>query len=118
GPAEVEEVLLELPGVSEAAAIGVDDAAKGQSLVVFVIPSFAGRTQDDLPSIVARQVETRVGKPFRPSRVHVVDQLPKTRSSKVMRRVIRSVYGGLPAGDMSSRDNPSAIAAIEQAAKR
>jgi acetyl-CoA synthetase len=117
GPAEVEEILLELPGVSEAAAIGVDDAAKGQSLVVFVIPSAAGRTQDDLPSLVARQVEIRVGKPFRPSRVHVVDQLPKTRSSKVMRRVIRSVYCGLPAGDLSSLDNPSAIAAIERAAK-
>ena len=49
--------------------------------------------------------------------VHVVDQLPKTRSSKVMRRVIRSVYCGLPAGDLSSLDNPSAIAAIERAAK-
>jgi acetyl-CoA synthetase len=108
GPAEVEEVVLELSGVSEAAAIGVDDADKGQKLVVFVVPK-PDANAADLPMLVAGHVDKRLGKPFRPGKVHVVGQLPKTRSSKIMRRVIRSVYCGLPPGDLSSLDNPAAL---------
>jgi len=58
---------------------------------------------------VSQHVDKRLGRPFRPSAVHVVSQLPKTRSSKIMRRVIRSVYCSLPAGDLSSLDNPAAL---------
>ncbi|MFT3814940.1 MAG: AMP-binding protein [Acidovorax sp.] len=113
GPAEVEEVVLELPGVAEAAAIGVADADKGQKLVVFVVPK-PGVTED-LPALVTGHVEKRLGKPFRPGKVHVVGQLPKTRSSKIMRRVIRSVYCGQPPGDLSSLDNPAALDEVRAA---
>jgi acetyl-CoA synthetase len=118
GPAEVEEVMLELPGVSEAAAIGVDDPAKGQALVVFAIPSGEGRGDPDLLVKVAQHVEARLGRAFRPNNVHVVAQLPKTRSSKVMRRLIRAVYCDLPPGDLSSLDNPAALEEIARAAGR
>jgi len=107
GPAEVEEVVLELGDVLEVAAIGVDDADKGQKLVVFVVPR--SDVAPTLQGMVTDHVSKRLGRPFRPSMVHVVGQLPKTRSSKIMRRVIRSVYCGLPAGDMSSLDNPAAL---------
>lgn len=117
GPAEVEEIVLELPGVAEAAAIGVDDADKGQKLVVFVVPvPGADAEAAALPQRVAQHVDKRLGRPFRPSAVHVVGQLPKTRSSKIMRRVIRSVYCDLPAGDLSSLDNPAALDEIRRAA--
>ena len=110
GPAEIEEVVLELPEVAEAAAIGVDDATKGQKLVVFLVraPS-AGADRAQLAAAVQSHVDQRLGRPFRPSLVHEVTQLPKTRSSKIMRRVIRSVYCGLPAGDLSALDNPAAL---------
>ncbi|MFT3975561.1 MAG: AMP-binding protein [Sphingomonas bacterium] len=110
GPAEVEEVVLELEAVSEAAAIGVPDAAKGEKLVVFVIamPGWAGGA-GQLGDTVAAHVADRLGKPFRPSRVHLVRQLPKTRSSKVMRRVIKRIWTGQPLGDLSALDNPGAI---------
>jgi acetyl-CoA synthetase len=114
GPAEVEEVVLELNDVAEAAAIGVDDADKGQKLVVFVVAK-PGVTAD-LPAVVIGHVDKRLGKPFRPGQVHVVGQLPKTRSSKIMRRVIRSVYCGLPPGDLSSLDNPGALDEVRAAA--
>ena len=115
GPAEVEDVLLELPSISEAAAIGIDDPVKGQKLVVFVIPGpLAGAVLEDLPLLVADHVAARLGRPFKPGVVHLVKQLPKTRSSKVMRRVLRSVYCGLPLGDLSSLDNPSALEEIGQ----
>ncbi|WP_408733323.1 AMP-binding protein [Burkholderia cenocepacia] len=117
GPAEVEEVVLELPDVAEAAAIGVADADKGQKLVVFVVPKpGASGTGADLETIVSGHVDKRLGRPFRPGRVHVVAQLPKTRSSKIMRRVIRSVYCGQPPGDLSSLDNPGALDEVRAAA--
>jgi acetyl-CoA synthetase len=110
GPAEVEEVVMELADVAEAAAIGVADAEKGQKLVVFVVPKPRAKLLGaDLEANVSSHVDKRLGRPFRPGRVHVVAQLPKTRSSKIMRRLIRSVYCGLPPGDLSSLDNPAAL---------
>jgi acetyl-CoA synthetase len=117
GPAEVEEVVLELTDVSEAAAIGVDDAQKGQKLVVFVVRHPSAGADVDLPKSVTAHVDKRLGRPFRPGAVHEVKQLPKTRSSKIMRRVIRSVYCGTPPGDLSSLDNPAALDDIRAAAQ-
>lgn len=111
GPAEVEEVALELPEVSEAAAVGVADAAKGQKLILFLVPG-----QEADPAALARKateaVGERLGKPFRPAKVHIVGQLPKTRSGKIMRRLIRQAYAGEKLGDLSSLDNPAALDAI------
>ncbi|MFY2834652.1 AMP-binding protein [Achromobacter xylosoxidans] len=117
GPAEVEEVVMELPGVAEVAAIGVDDADKGQKLVVFVVATPGAATPaQDLARQVTQHVDQRLGRPFRPGAVHLVGQLPKTRSSKIMRRLIRSAYCGLPPGDLSSLDNPAALDEIRQSA--
>ncbi|AXF05578.1 AMP-binding protein [Paraburkholderia hospita] len=117
GPAEIEEVLLEVPEIAEVAAIGVDDAVKGQKLVVFVIPTPEWRgTASDLERTVSAHVDVRLGRPFRPSAIHLVTQLPKTRSSKIMRRAIRSVYSGMPSGDLSALDNPAALDEIRLAA--
>lgn len=120
GPAEVEEVVLELPGVAEAAAIGVDDPDKGQKLVVFIVarPGIGGTSSPSLEAEVIQHVDSRLGRPFRPAAVHAVEQLPKTRSSKIMRRVIRATYCDQPAGDLSSLDNPGALDAIRRAAAR
>jgi acetyl-CoA synthetase len=115
GPAEVEEVVVELPGVIEAAAIGVDDPVKGQKLVVFVVPVSSASGVELLAEITAH-VEQRLGRPFRPARVHLVSMLPKTKSSKVMRRVIRSLYSGLPTGDLSSVDSIEALDEIRRVA--
>lgn len=117
GPAEVEEIVLRLSGVSEAAAIGVADAERGERLVVFVVPA---PMSVEAPAALARrvmdQVDAQLGRPFRPSAVHCVRQLPKTRSSKTMRRVIRNLYCGTPPGDLSSLDDPAALDEIRAAA--
>lgn len=113
GPAEVEEIALEVAGVSEAAAVGISDPVKGQKLVLFVIPVPGAEVDAEA---VARRVADRLGKPFKPSKVHVVSQLPKTRSSKVMRRLIRQVYSGQPLGDLSSLNDPAALDEIRAVA--
>ena len=117
GPAEIEDVLIELPEIAEAAAIGVDDPAKGQKLIVFVVPSNAPEVPEtDLEAIVTTTIATRLGKPFQPSRVHVVTQLPRTRSSKIMRRVIRRAYTNQDPGDLSSLEDTQAVEVIREAA--
>ena len=111
GPAEVESVLVEHPAVIEAAAIGIPDELKGQALVCFCVlrsGDVAPNLADDLKALVA----SRLGKPLRPERIEFVNDLPKTRNAKVMRRVIRSAYLGQPAGDLSSLENPQAVAEI------
>jgi acetyl-CoA synthetase len=112
GPAEVESVLVEHPAVVEAAAIGVPDAIKGQALVCFCVlaSGYPGDAvlADELRTLVAG----RLGKPLRPEAIEFVPDLPKTRNAKVMRRVIRASYLGEPPGDLSSLENPAAVAAI------
>lgn len=108
GPAEIEDVLLEIPGTIELAAIGVDDSSKGQILVVFAVCK-QGTLPDAMTVALQAHADARLGPAFRPARVHVVSELPKTRTGKVMRRLIRSVYCGLPLGDLSSLENVSAL---------
>jgi acetyl-CoA synthetase len=57
-------------------------------------------------------VANALGKPLRPKAVHFVSDLPRTRNAKILRRVVRSVYTGKDPGDLSSLENPSALAAI------
>ncbi|MCF8480949.1 MAG: AMP-binding protein [Rhodospirillum sp.] len=113
GPAEVEEIVVEIEGVNEVAVIGVEDPQKGQAIAVFLTAK--GCDSEALVAEVGRRIRERLGKPFSPKAIHLVEDLPKTRSSKVMRRVIRSVYSGQPAGDLSSLVNPDAIDAIRRA---
>jgi acetyl-CoA synthetase len=115
GSAEVEEVLLELAGVAEAAAIGVEDPAKGQKLVVFLVPG--PDAPPDLEASVVPHVERRLGRAFRPAAVHLVRELPKTRSQKIMRRVIRNLYTGQGPGDLTALDNPSALPPLKALAR-
>lgn len=115
GPAEVEEVLLAIDAVSEVATIGVPDPVKGQRVVVFAVmhDGWDG-DRDRLAREVRARIDASVGKAFRPSEVHVVTELPKTRSSKVMRRLIRDLYNGSPVGDLTALDNPSALEEIRR----
>ncbi|MFC4272649.1 AMP-binding protein [Sneathiella chungangensis] len=114
GPAEIEEILIEIDGVMEAAVIGVDDPVKGQAIVAFIV---CFKQVADIGQLVAMRVREQLGKPFVPSAVIIVSQLPKTRSSKIMRRVIRSAYSGMPKDDISSIVNPESIDEIELAVK-
>jgi acetyl-CoA synthetase len=119
GPAEVEEVVLEVPGVSEVAAVGVEDPLKGQKLVILLgLHAEAKARATEIEAEVQSHVDQRLGRAFRPARVHAVSQLPKTRSSKIMRRLIRNAYAGLPLGDLTALDNPAAIDEIRALAAR
>jgi len=112
GPAEVESVLVAHSSVAEAAAIGVPDELKGEVLVCFVILRKGKAPSEELAHELSDLVATALGKPLRPKAVHFVTDLPRTRNAKILRRVVRSVYTGKDPGDLSSLENPSALAAI------
>jgi acetyl-CoA synthetase len=108
GPAEVEAAALDGTDVAEAAAVGVPDPIKGQSVVVFVVPR-PNADPGPIPAAVSRSVERSLGKPFKPAGVHVLPRLPKTRNGKILRRVIRNVFVGDPPGDLSAIDDAATL---------
>ncbi len=115
GPAEVESIVVEHPAVVEAAAIGVPDEVKGQALVVFAVLAPGHKPSDALRQELRDMVAQAMGKPLAPKAVHFVDDLPKTRNAKVMRRMIRAAYLGQDPGDTSALVNPEAVEAIRRA---
>jgi acetyl-CoA synthetase len=112
GPAEVESVLVGHQWVSEAAAIGVPDELKGEVLVCFVILRPNRKGSPELATELEDLVANALGKPLRPKAIHFVGDLPRTRNAKILRRVVKSVYTGKDPGDLSSLENPSALAVI------
>ncbi len=115
GPAEVEAALLTDPAVSEAAAIGVPDPVKGAAVIGFVVLKPDRDGNAELAQALAERVAQVLGKPFRPKEIRFVAELPKTRSAKIVRRVLRARYLGEPLGDLSTIENPGAIDQIPPA---
>ncbi|MEA2474526.1 MAG: acetyl-CoA synthetase [Thermoleophilaceae bacterium] len=113
GPAEVESVLVGHEAVTESAVVGVPDETKGEAVWCFVVAP--GADGASLPGELSELVAQELGRPFKPSRVVVVDALPKTRSAKILRRAVRAVAVGEDPGDMSSAENPEALDSIRGA---
>lgn len=112
GPAEIESVLTAHPQVIEAAAIGIPDEVKGQALVCFVVLK-AGH--DDLGSLIPALNETVIasmGKALAPKALHAVPALPKTRSAKIVRQLIKKKYLGQDLGVLTSVENPESLNGI------
>jgi acetyl-CoA synthetase len=112
GPAEVEACAVAHPAVVAAAAIGVPDELKGETIVVLCVPRPGVTWNDALAIEVSSLVVRDLGKPVRPKAVVAVADLPRTRSGKVMRRVARAAWLGLDPGDTSALENPASVAAI------
>lgn len=117
GPAEVESALVKHPAVQEAAAIGIPDEVKGEAVVCFCVLKPNYEPSDALRQELKTRVANDLGKPLAPHQVIFVRDLPRTRNAKIMRRVIRAVYLGKDAGDITSLENPGAVEEIARAMK-
>jgi acetyl-CoA synthetase len=115
GPAEVESVLVSHPAVAEAAAIGVPHEIKGEAVVCFAVLRPGIAPSETLRAEISDLVAHQMGKALKPERVLFAADLPKTRSAKIMRRVIRATHLGTDPGDLSSLDNPGGVKAIAEA---
>jgi acetyl-CoA synthetase len=115
GPAEVESVLAGHPAVSEAAAIGVPDVLKGQALVCFCVLKARSDANEALREELRDRVASELGKPLKPEAVKFLDDLPKTRNAKIMRRIIRAAYLSEDPGDLSALENPRSVESVRNA---
>jgi acetyl-CoA synthetase len=112
--AEVESALVGHSGVAEAAVVGATDDTTGQAICAFVIltAEAAGTPDEDMVDELRKQVATEISPIARPREIHVVPELPKTRSGKIMRRLLRDVAEGRELGDTSTLVDPSVFEAI------
>jgi acetyl-CoA synthetase len=115
GPAEVESVLVGHPAVAEAGVIGVPHEVKGEAIVCFVVLRPNRTASEGLRKELAERVASQMGKALKPDKILFTRDLPKTRSAKIMRRVIRATHLGRDPGDLSSLENPAAVKAVSEA---
>jgi acetyl-CoA synthetase len=102
GTAEIESALVSHPAVAEAAVIGLPHEVKGQAIHCYCLLRQGFKASEELADEVKQHVATHLGPIVRPEKVTFVDSLPKTRSGKIMRRVLKARALGLPEGDVST----------------
>ncbi|HYM45703.1 MAG TPA: acetate--CoA ligase [Solirubrobacteraceae bacterium] len=112
--AEVESAIVAHPDVAEAAVIGQHDEDTGQAIVAFV--TLQGGLEGDEQTVegIRATVAERIGKFARPKRIIWSDDLPKTRSGKIMRRLLRDIAEGRALGDVTTLRDPAVTAQLEQ----
>ena len=110
---EVESTLVSNPQVAEAAVVGVPDEMTGQAIVAFVIPE--GGDGEGMEEELRAYVADKIGKLARPKQIVVCDDLPKTRSGKIMRRILRSIgQGEDDLGDVTTLRDPDVVEDVQK----
>ena len=111
--AEVESALVGHADVAEAAVVGATDATTGQGIVAFVIlTAGAADSGESLVTALKADVAREISPIAKPREIHIVPELPKTRSGKIMRRLLRDVAEGRELGDTSTLVDPHVFEAI------
>jgi propionyl-CoA synthetase len=114
GTREIEESIASHPNIAEVAVVGVADALKGQVAMAFAVVKDASLIATDaqvakLEAEVMKVVDEQLGAVARPARVRFVTVLPKTRSGKLLRRVIQALCEGRDPGDLTTIEDPAAL---------
>ena len=117
--AEVESAIVSHPKVAEAAVIGQSDEDSGQAICAFV--TLAGdddEGSDELEAEIREHVAQRIGKLARPKRIIWAYDLPKTRSGKIMRRLLRDIGEGRELGDVTTLRDPDVVSKLDEVVKK
>ena len=115
--AEVESALVSHEDVAEAAVVGQADEDTGQAIVAFVTLNGTLEGDDDAEAKLREHVARKIGKLARPKRIIWTDDLPKTRSGKIMRRLLRDIAEGRALGDVTTLRDPDVMAALSDKVK-
>ena len=113
---EVESALVDNPKVAEAAVVGAKDDTTGQAIVAFVTLRCGVDASDEVGQELRQHVATKIGAISRPKLVIFTDDLPKTRSGKIMRRLLRDVADGRELGDTTTLADPGVVEEIRSRA--
>jgi acetyl-CoA synthetase len=114
GTMEVESALVSHPAVAEAAVIGASDPVTGQAIIAFVTPRAGYTPNDALTAELKEHVVRSIGALARPKRIYYTAELPKTRSAKIMRRLLRDIAEGRVLGDTTTLLDPGVVAQIKE----
>ena len=115
GTIEIESALLKHPSIAETAVIGRPDELRGETACAFVILKTGSNPSDEMKDELKRLVRKTLGPIVVVSDIYFVSKLPKTRSGKIMRRVIKSLVAGKPLGDYSTIDDETSIGELRKA---
>jgi acetyl-CoA synthetase len=107
--AEVEDALSQHEAVSEVAVVSRPDEVKGEVPVAFVLLKAGYTASEELKKELVKTVDKHIGPTARPAEIYFVDDVPKTRSGKIMRRVLKSLVRGAPPGDITTLRNPECV---------
>jgi acetyl-CoA synthetase len=116
--AEVESAIVSHPKVAEAAVIGQADEDTGQAICAFVTLEGDREGDDEMVAEIREHVAGRIGKLARPKRIIWADDLPKTRSGKIMRRLLRDIAEGRELGDVTTLRDPGVVRELDEIVKR
>jgi len=114
GTMEVESALVAHPAVAEAAVIGRSHEIKGQAIAAFVTVREGVETSDALVAELKQHVASAIGAMARPEEILFAAELPKTRSAKIMRRLLRDIAEGRVLGDTTTLADPSVVDALKR----
>jgi len=114
GTKEIESACLTLPEIAEAAVVPVVDDIKGRVPEVYVSLVPGIKPSQEIADKVTKTIETIIGKIARPKRVHIVPDMPKTRSGKLMRRVLAAISNNLSTGDITTLANPDVVESVRE----
>lgn len=114
---ELENVLTGHPQIVEAAVVGINDEIKGQVPVAFIVTK-PGVNVEKVKEEAILEIRNKIGPIALPKEVYVVEDLPKTRSGKIMRRILRKLFTGEDLGDLSTLANPESVEKIKEAIKK
>ena len=117
GPAEIETIVNSHPKVAESACIGYPHPVKGEVIVCFALPKAGQSLEPEDLQAIREMVARRLGKPFEPEAVVPVRDLPRTRSGKIMRRIVRDAVAGRQVEATPVLENPDAVQAVREAAE-
>jgi acetyl-CoA synthetase len=113
GTVELESALVSHPAVSEAAVMGKEDAVKGEVPVAFIVLRSGFEQSEELRIELIKHVRATIGPIATPDEIIMVNKLPKTRSGKIVRRILRAVLVGAPIGDMSTLEDASSVEEVK-----
>jgi acetyl-CoA synthetase len=115
GSLELENAAVAHPAVAEAAAVGIPDPVKGEEVVIFAVLMDGYEPSEELRAELSGHIRESVGAIATPKAVYLVRTLPKTRSGKIMRRVLRSVASGEPVGDVTTLEDEASVDEVKRA---
>ena len=114
GTAEVESAVVANAFVAEAAVVGVPDPIKGEAIVIFTILKDGYKPEADVKENIIDSIRKQIGALATPREIYFVEKLPKTRSGKIMRRILKAITQGVPIGDVTTLEDEASVDEIKQ----